>query len=690
MPSIQITNNTNINLAATSADDNATLNRYLKSLLTFKTPPSFDAISGLLVKDQKESGFPITLSVVGDAKFAVDKTTLDVQLGTSASLGLLQGSDESDFLSGLIVTGPPSSSGLVSFALQGILSVGDAAPIGDFTFGISDKATVTLTSYYAAAANDTLGDAVTKAVTALTVPRDIKDLQSLVPGAICQLDAASSLQFTASATYSFLNDPLAAASIGSLPGFAINATASATLEGTATHTSDHTLTVAKLPNGLLHLSVSLTKTDDFETSLTVSAGVAANIGGQDALAFLLDKINPNSAQESDQIASEMSDAAQFRSDIKSAIDTALTTSFGVSFKAALDNSTARNRAFVFEIDLDALDEAGEPALQSALKGDFTAITKPSVTFKGIKSLDSALTVTATTTHSLALHFLGIFNAASVHQFIVKSKIDITHDTHEIVLSDETLQVVDNNLDANKLRELVLKDITLTLPASANTKESDTPISLAFIDREGKTSPSKMRQFVNVLSHVSSPDAAAAQALLKQNLQNYSACGIALSLSLKPAQCRQLFIGADGKPHPFAYFTSAMSNTQKTILSGDPGSASRLKLFNASSQTWLDLQDAGAPSNMAPILQALGVPSAEVQLVITDVITAIWWAEAMASYAKALANNQSLVAVGKNVVKDANRGYSEPWMVLAAWDLTGSPAISAHFTTSLPAPTLGAH
>src|ERR1700722_6661719 len=478
MPAINLTNNTNLNLTASSADDNATLNQYLTSLVTFKTPPSFDRIADLPVKDQHELDFPITLSACGEGKFAVEKTTLDFQLGASASLGLLQYGKETSFLSTLNVTGDASSAGLVSFALQGILSAGDSATVSDFSFGIVDRATVTLTSYYAAGANDTLGDAVEKAVAALTIPHDIDDLKSLPAGAICQLDAASTLKFTASVTYSFLNDPLAAASIGSLPSLAIHATAAATLEATAMHASDHTLTIAKLPNGLLHLAVSLTKTDDFETSLTVSSGVGANIGSQDALAFLLDRINPNSAAEADLIAHQMKDAAQYKSDFKLAIDTALSASLGASLKAALDNSKARNRAFVYEIDLNGLDEKSEPALQASLSGDFTAITKPRTQFKGIQPLDSALTVTATETHTLALHFLGIFNAASINQFIAESKVDFTSDTHEIVFSNEALQVVDNNLDADKLRKLVLKDITLTLPASANTKDVKTPITIA--------------------------------------------------------------------------------------------------------------------------------------------------------------------------------------------------------------------
>jgi hypothetical protein len=689
MPAINLTDNTDLNLAATSADDNATLNRYLESLITFKTPPSLEPIANLLVKDQNELAFPIKLSATGEGKFAVKKTTLDVQLGASAALGLMQDINEATFLSDLQIGGEATSSGLVSFALSGTMVVGDDATAGDFTFGIAHTTTLTLTSYYAAAADETLGSAVTKAVAALTIPHDTTDLKSMPAGAICALDASNSLKFCASLTYNFLNDPLAAASIANLPSLGLAASASATIEATATHTSDHTLTVAKLPSGLLHLSVSLTKTDDLETSLTVSSGVAANIGGQDALAFLLDRINPNSAAEAEDIAKQMKDSEQFKSDIKSAIDAALSASLAISLKAALDRSVARTRAFLYEIDLGALDTDSKAALESALTGDFTAITKSGAPLAGIKELDSALTVTKTITHTFALHFLGIFNSASVNQFIAKSTVDFTTDTHELVLSDESIQVVDNNLDGEKLRKLVLKDMTLTLPASANTPDVKTPINLVFLDREGATSPSKMRQFVNALETLGASDVAAAQALLTRNLNNYGVCSLFLALNLTPSQCKQLFIGADNEPHDSSFYIAQLCTAQKTILNGlgnDGVSANRLRLFNADQDTWNNLQEAGAPPNITRILQNdLGMSDAQAKFALTDVITAVWWAHAMAAYAKALSKGQPLDKVGKAVVQDANLGYNEPWMVLASWKMAGQPAIEAKFISSIGAP-----
>ena len=57
MPAINLTNNTTLNVAASSEDANATLIRYLLSVLTFTTPRqmnrSVPAVAGLLYRGMK-------------------------------------------------------------------------------------------------------------------------------------------------------------------------------------------------------------------------------------------------------------------------------------------------------------------------------------------------------------------------------------------------------------------------------------------------------------------------------------------------------------------------------------------------------------------------------------------------------------------------------------------------------------
>ncbi len=435
------------------------------------------------------------------------------------------------------------------------------------------------------------------------------------------------------------------------------------------------------------MAVSRTRVDDLETSLTATAGMTGDVGSLDAVAFLLDKISPNSTAEMNKIKADMpaSTAGQLNDSIKGAIDAALCSSLQVSVKAALDVSKAKNRFFLYEIDLAALDGNGSAALQSALTGDFTAITRPGATLAGVRVLDSALSNTSTVTHSLALHLLGIFNWGSTSTFVENSKVDYTKDTHEIVLSDQTVQVATNSLNGEKLRELVVKGITLTLPASANTPAATTPIRMVYFDRQAAINPSTFLQFANVLQATGAPAAAGAKALLGQTLKQYGTSSLYLGLNLVPAQCHQLFVDNTGKPYDWTAYVQYACSAEAVILAGDGSNADRLRLFTAGVDFWKALENAGAAPNVIRLLAAQGIR----QNSVVDVLSILWWSQAMGDYARALVRGEPLVGVGQAVAKDSDLGFNEPWLVLAAWTMLGKPAIDIRFTSSLLKQAAGA-
>jgi hypothetical protein len=245
--------------------------------------------------------------------------------------------------------------------------------------------------------------------------------------------------------------------------------------------------------------------------------------------------------------------------------------------------------------------------------------------------------------------------------------------------------VSNNLKAEKLREVVLKGITLTLPASANTPAAETPMTMVFFDRQAAASPSVMRQFVNVLRATGAPSAARAQSLLEQKLKNYGTSSLYLGLNLTPPQCRQLFLDSEGNPYDWAHYVGYACGAEAIILDGDEDNQDRLRLFQAGEAFWKKLRDAGAAPNVIRLLAEQGIR----ENAIVDVITLVWWSSAMADYAQALAGHRPLEAVGKQVVKDATRGFSEPWLVLAAWAMLRNPAVDSLFTSSLLKPAVSA-
>lgn len=681
VPVIQITNNSALDLTASTDDKNAAINRYLKDVLTLKAPVSVDALVKLKISDLDPVTFPVNLAASENTQFAAGQSTLTVQGGASATIGLLGKDDAGAFLDGLQASAEPGPDAIVSFALGGTVSAGGSGSVSDLSLGLTENASATFTTYMPAGKDDSFVDCVRKAVTSLTIPREIDDLAALPVNTVCQVHGASSLQFTASVSYSFLNNPLATTAIPKLPSIAVNARADATVEATATHSAGHAVTIARVSENLLHLSVSLTRTDDFETSLTVTAGLSAEVGNTDALAFLLDKISPNSATEMEKIAKDLppAKAEQLSGDVRRALNAAVSNSLQASLKSAIDSSRSKDRLFLYEIDLAALADSGRAALASALRGDFTALTGSQLA--GVRELDSALTDASTVTHSLAVHLLGIFNYGDTNTFIESSVIDFTKDTHEIVLSDERIQVMTNSLKSEKVREVVLKGMTLTLPASATTPEAATPINLVFYNREAAASASKRRQFINVLRLAGSREASAAS-----GLANFGVCSLYLGLDLTPPQCRQLFIDDAGRPHEWTFFVSKVCEAQQAILADDSDSAARLKLFNAGMDVWTRLADAGSQPNTMAVLKSVGISDMEVP----DAFTTLWWAEAMGDYAKAVASGASLERVGRGVVAQSSTGFNEPWLLIAAWSILGRPQqIKTMFTSSLLKPAMSA-
>jgi hypothetical protein len=675
MPTIDLTNNTTLNLTASSADSNNTLKKYLQQDLNLKAPDGFEKAAAKTVGATDASGFPIKLSATAEGKFAVEKTTLDVQAGVSASLGLLKGDDVksvTDF----------AFPNLVSFGLTGTASVGESATADDLTFGISGAASFALTGYAAPADTDKLGAAIEAAMGALTIPRTIQDITDMRPNTVCQLDSSGSLKFSASVAYSFLNNPLATVAIPSLPAIPLSAGGKVTLAASVTHTSDHTLTVTRLPGSLLHLSVSVTNTNDFATSLTASAGITAMVGNQDALAFLLGLIAPNSTDEVNRLKADLP-PDQFKKlsgDIKSAIDSAVSKSLQISLAAALDNSTSHKTLFAFEIDLNALDkDTSDPVLLAALTGDFTAITTSGGLPPGIKRIGLTVTDTTKITHSLAFHLLGIFNHDSINTFMKKATVSSV-DGSQIVLSDESIDVTLNNLDADKLRQIIVKSATLTLPA-VGAAGGNATMSLVFFDRKASTKPQQMREFVNALLALG-PSAAShsASALFAKSLKNYGACSLFLGMSLTADQCKQIFKSTDTTSYILKY-----ADSETTILSGDPDSADRLSLFGQPAAVWKRLQDAPSRQNIIIELRNDGIPESAAQFLVADVLTGVFWSSAMVNFAKAVAAGASLAKPGAQFVKNSTLGFGEPWLILTVAKLLTNAQVQAEFTSSLVSP-----
>ncbi len=686
MGTIQLTDDTSLNITASSGSSGATLNKYLKdSIVLLLSKREFANPADVTVGQLDENIFPLTASAKADATFAVETAKFDVKPGASASLDLLKNDKADDFLRTLQLRDKNTSAPvpeLMSFAVTGTLDAGPTLTTGDFTFGITSGASVTLTTYSQVDKDERFLSAAARTISGLSIPHDLEDLQSLAEGSICRVKGMGKLQFKIDFKYNFLNNSLATEAISVLPTtIAVNAQAFGEIEATVTHSASHELTIAALPGGKLHLMVSLTNTDDLETSIQVSTGITANIGSTDALKFLLSKISVNSDQEIEKLNQEMpaGEAQDLSGHIKKAIDAAVDSSLRAALCEAFEDSEETNVLFLYEVDLASAsgDAASSEALKATLAGDFTKITATGANLQGIKALDSVHTVTSAKTHTLTVHLLGVFNFSDVGTFTRKAKSGINKDTGEIVLTSEDIEITDNNLDSDKLRKVLVKSAAITAAAAANTMTAaDFRFKFVFFLRKADANRSDMQQFANILSGIdASEDRAAAQNLLNRDSNKFGDTGLYLSMDMDADTSRSLFLDG-GNPRQEALYISLARGVMASVLAGDPDSQKRRSLFTSSLEFWGELKEAGAAANIVRLLDENGIPDEAV----TDFFALNAWTEAMSDFASKLAAGKPLEKAAKAVVSDSTGGFDSPWALLATRLLPAhSPNVTCKFT-----------
>jgi hypothetical protein len=684
MGSIRVTDKLLLDITAASSDPKSSLNRYLQAGLVFvcrELDPEFRNLGKTPIDKLDVNRFPLVFSADVSRSFAVSNAALNVKAGASGSLELRTGDKAQEFLACLALDTPPVPD-LLSFGITGRLESGPAASIGDFSFGLSSGQEITITNYAHVAGTDLFADGARKAISGFTIPHDLDDLRAMPENTICRVEGKGTVKFTASVNYNFLNNSLASLPLDAISeSLSVKAQSGATLQLAVEHDSSHALTIASMPGNKLRFGVGLTTTDDIEAGVEFSLGVSATMADQDALEFLVHQISPSAEKELAEIRAALPADAQsiLGAEIKKVLQGAATAGVNAALREAFEKSKETDRLFVYDVDLNALDSRSIKAVESALRGDFTEITGGG-NLVGIREVETVLTLTLTRTHTLTMHLIGILNFQDVSSFIQKATAGLNKDTGEIVLAAEEIKVVENNFDADHLREVLLRSAMITTAAASSPSSPDFTFKMVFFLRKGQTSRSDMRQFANVLRAVGSPDAKKAEDLLEEKVKHFGAAAIYLSLDLNKDLSLALFQNGD-KGRTSDDYVLAAQNAMRIMLTGDENSENRLRLFSVDLNFWKRLRDAGSRPNVVALLATEGITN---NASVVDFYAVDWWATAIGRVTTALANRQPLLDAEKSALKKSEGGFDVPWALLATYLLLQARAgVTSQFTMAAP-------
>lgn len=566
---------------------------------------------------------------------------LKIGAGGTATLGVLLARDNEGLASDIF--GDPlviaADRGYVSFTLAANVSAALSANAGEVHFGFKAASKVQLTNLrrFPLAPAPSILSAVTDTLANFIIPGDLADIQALEPGTVCAVDGTGSLKLSGSYDLDFLTNPLAAVDLPLAPGaIRITSGGSVSVGASLTLTGEYQFRVTRLDGNRTRLGVYRKKASELDVSVTPSFGLTANIGDTEIISTVLSKICADPKADLKSLAAAGLDDKTADS-IASAIKAGVQRRLELAVEAELASGAEHDAAFLYDLDCAALDDISQSAVERALKGDFSAISAEGLA--GVTLVRSIHHDVRTTTHSLSVNLLGIFNFSSVTELVLAGKVLYEAETGTLLITDRAtasrIQAATLNFaaDPEKLRRLYAESFMITAAyRGSRTAIADPALTSAhtvFLSHAA-TNRQAMHDMLNVPVALGLASALEASGLL-DGLNDFGHSSLFAENRFDEALCKKLFLqGSKARPQ-LEYERAGRAALGLMIAPGDPDAYRRVLVDR--DEVWNRLKELGNPTEFHTALPRL--TNVQTATVGSDYILLIWWAESMSSMAAIL-------------------------------------------------------
>ena len=601
--------------------------------------------------------------------------------------------------------------------LSGALEASLAADLNDQTgllqFGLNAGTNVILCYSQPVQPTDKLVPAIKEVFESFCVPGELEDLRGMPVGSIASVEGCGNLTLSAAVDLLTVVNPLATVATAAVPlaKISLQEGGSLSVVGALSFTGEYKIQASKLDADRVLLGYSRMRGKELDVNFTSAVSVSAAVGSFDFIKILLQAVSPDAALSVDDLkkAGLQDDEIQVMS---KAIAAGIERSLEVAFRAELDFSDEHTSAFLYEIDLSALDDAAKVAVRGALRGNLSGVEGGPLA--GVKSLRSVTGTTRERTRKLNLSLLGALNVASIAELVQKSTFIVDPDTGNITIIDKTtaseVGLTINNFakDAAKLRR-ILADGFLT---TSVYRSSQTGFKLNINSRcwafelLNSTSFDGIQGCLNIAGCLGLMSGADAKSKLEalgaraDHLEFGRSIFFADS-GYDDAIFRTLFFDDSGHGRPQPYYEKIGRNAMAaTLPPGDPTDRARL-LPLTNDKVWQAMS--GGQTTFPVVLAPYGFNSVEIADITGDYSIIMWWSSAMHSMSESLANllaflsktgtqdptdntlaslREDLNKKVKAVTQQTHDRFSQPWG-LVAMDLASGRWSQTNFTIASP-------
>lgn len=575
-----------------------------------------------------------------------------------------------DFFGSNITVG--NGEGWLSLALIGTVNAGLSGSASDLKFGLTAGGGIQ-TEYFRKFAVDatkpTVGEALGAVLSSFTLPADISDLDAMQPGDISTVSGNGSFKISGSASVSVSPNPLASPNLPVVnQPITLSATASLDVAGSFEVSGEYQIRIRKLAAKSVELGYYRKKNTQWSASVTASVGVSATIEKTDLLAKLV--ANLTSKPEAD--VSKLLQAGLKDDEIKQ-IQDAIANSFDNSLKASLDfefsGSNTDEAAFLYTVDISALDATSSAAVHTALDGDLSALTNletngdgHGVIAAGVTMVRSSLKNVRDRKSTVKLNLLGLLNFSSIFELIQKSEVVFEPLTGELTINETVSGTSISTLTLpaaqEKLRNIRFNSLMVTTAYRASRSVSSMQLSSSdiYFAFNQNTNEHTMSDYLDGVLGLGLINVG-----IKQQIMNgFHGTGTSTCLlrsEFDDAACQAMFLDAASKPRQQTeYERIGRGALQQLLLPGDSNDADKYRRdILASDPLWEKLKVAGQ-ANFGQVLPAFAHDTLRLNVVVTDFTTVMWWAQSMASTAQKLAAVRNFVGAADPATLEGNNTF----------------------------------
>ena len=531
----------------------------------------------------------------------------------------------------------------IAFEVDGSVSGALSGSVDGFGIGLGSAASVAFATYTlvnaAGGVFPPLTTALPSALENFSIGCTAQRLRTQTPGTVTSIDVAGSLSISASYALPVSVNALATADLPLNLKISVDPSANVSITGKITLSGDFVVRAHKTGADQLQLGVYKKRGTTLAVSLAAGAQLSADVGNTDLIGAVLGVALPNADPAKAGITGP--NAERFSEVLQAALNRSLSIAVNLECAATFNDEAA----VVYAIDLAAGDPpATDAALAAALRGDWTALEA----LPNARAVRNIVRHTKDLKHRFRINLLGVYNAASVEDFLRSSTV--LHDGDgRVVITDTAratrLAVAAEPLraDPDKLRRALADAFLATVTYAATASLT---VAQSHFQYENQLTRQEMKDAVLLGRTLGLVADDGWDAILAANPVFRHARIQAEASYDNPAASRLFFSDPAARvPHAREHLVRIGRQTMLALIDpGDPAGAVQRRIL-ADDAAWAAMDQNGNTANFARLPELRGLSATDLAAVSVDWIDIAWWADAISELAPRLAD--LLAAIGQS-------------------------------------------